>query len=117
MGVCVSKQETTPTSNGNMSGTRTVRTKQTTTKTKAQNSTKEKSKKPQPKKSNSEGNVVGTTTNQSKEDRSKGNSADSKLSPKDAARLAAEKRLEEQTKKLAKGQLGKKLAAQKGLKV
>ncbi|CAL9738439.1 hypothetical protein MOSE0_N11430 [Monosporozyma servazzii] len=116
MGVCASKQDTTSTSNDNMSGTRTVRTKQTTGKTKTQNSTKEKSKKPQFKKTNSEGNVVGASLH-SKEDKNNGVKAGSELSPREAARLAAEKRLQEQTKKLAKGELGKKLAEQKGLKV
>lgn len=114
MGVCGSKQETAPPSNENMSGTRTVRTKQTTGKTKTEKSTKQKATKPQSKKTDSTGDVVGTIEHP----KSKGSDSkeESKLSPKEAARIAAEKRLQEQTKELTKGQLGKKLAEQKGLK-
>lgn len=45
------------------------------------------------------------------------NEQNEKLSPREAARLAAEKRLDDNTKELAKGTLGRKLAKQKGFKV
>lgn len=68
----------------------------------------------------SKGNIVGTnnTLNQSTSNINSTGVVDTrKLSPREAARLAAEKRFEESTKELTKGKLGKKLAEQRGLKV
>ncbi|KAK5781164.1 hypothetical protein RI543_001558 [Arxiozyma heterogenica] len=67
----------------------------------------------------SKGNIVGTnnTLNQSTSNINSTGVVDTKkLSPREAARLAAEKRLEESTKELTKGKLGKKLAEQRGLR-
>lgn len=52
----------------------------------------------------SEGKTVGATVDQNRE----------KLSPQEAARLAAEKRFQESNEKFTRGELGKKLAKDRG---
>lgn len=110
MGLCGSKQQESTTSGNDMAGTRTVKTKTTTNVQNATTSstTKTKSGKKSHKPAHSRGDIVGSSDETTE---GKG-----KISPKEAARLAAEKRLQDSTKELTKGQLGKKLAEQKGLK-
>lgn len=121
MGVCGSKQETTnKESDADMSGTRTVRTTQNQnrvgTEKRSKTGTHSKTKKQsQSKTPHSKGDIVGAKDQFT----SVGSSTEQnaiQLSPREAARLAAEKRLKDSTKQLTKGQLGKKLAEQKGLK-
>ena len=57
--------------------------------------------------------IGGKTNNGSKERKLLENSTQSRLSPREAARIAAERRLEEQNNKLTKGELGKKLAKER----
>lgn len=57
--------------------------------------------------------IGGRVNNGSKERKLLENSTQSRLSPREAARLAAERRLEEQNNKLTKGELGKKLAKER----
>lgn len=133
MGICSSKQQAVDSSyrknnkdrNTNkeikMSRTQTVRNQRQLTQTKSTESKKKQGQKIQTDSTiNSKGNVLGTVSDP-KGVSAKVNKTETinakKLSPREAARLAAEKRLEESTKELTKGQLGKKLAEQRGLKV
>ena len=129
MGLCGSKQETDDHNNSDfknkeiaMSRTQTVRSQRQLTQTTPTKQKKKPNRKTQQPGNtiNSKGNTVGTknTLNGETPNVNSTHVIDNKrLSPREAARLAAERRLEESTKELTKGQLGKKLAEQRGLKV
>lgn len=122
MGLCFSKSDNPPTSASHTTATQRVPASQRS-RTHPQESTKvlkksrpevtknQQQSKPErikaPKKSSPKktgGQTVGGSIDGNKE----------KLSPQDAARLAAEKRFQESNQKSTKGKLGKKLAQERG---
>ena len=106
MGLCGSKSQqpsqVPPRQTDDMTRTATVGARTTTT---TNTTTRGKQEAQSP--------IGGKTNNGSKERKLLENSTQSRLSPREAARIAAERRLEEQNSKLTKGELGKKLAKER----